>query len=146
MADVSILDIAGSQWNFKDENARNKILALERKFSALSTYSTSEEINTGKTWIDGKTIYRRTFDLTLSSDNQHAVILPSGVTVVNYFASGVRKDNVKIGFPYLIPQDGTASAAFIMRENEYYFRAGYAFVSSHCPMSAKLTVEYTKSS
>lgn len=146
MADVKILDINGSQWNFKDENARNQILAVERKFSALTTYSASEEINTGKTWIDGKTIYRRTFDLTLTSDNQHAPILPVGATAIDYFASGVRKDNVKIGFPYLIPQDGTASAAFIMRENEYYFRAGYAFISSHCPMSAKLTVEYIKSS
>lgn len=146
MADVSILDIAGSQWNFKDENARNQILALERKFSALTTYSTSEEINTGKTWIDGKIIYRRSFNLTINGDNQHAQVIPTGSTIINYFATGVRKDGIKIGFPYIVPQDGSASASFIIRENEYYFRAGSYYTSAYCPMSATLTVEYTKSS
>lgn len=53
MADVSILDIAGSQWDFKDTKARDAV-------SKIGTYSTSE-IKTSKTWINGKPIYRKVF-------------------------------------------------------------------------------------
>lgn len=60
MADVSILDIAGSQWNFKDNKARSEIYATNDKFKIAQSYSTAE-IETGGTWIDGKKIYRRIF-------------------------------------------------------------------------------------
>lgn len=60
MADVKIVDIKGNQWNFKDEDARNRIKTIEEKIGKNFTYST-EEIDTGKKWINGKKIYRKTF-------------------------------------------------------------------------------------
>ena len=58
MADVKIVDIDGSQWNIKDQEARNKIANLETLISNNNTYST-KEIKTSKKWIDGKPIYRK---------------------------------------------------------------------------------------
>ena len=58
MADVKIVDIDGSQWNMKDQEARNKIAELETLISNNNTYST-EEIKTSKKWIDGKPIYKK---------------------------------------------------------------------------------------
>lgn len=58
MADVKIVDIDGSQWSMKDQEARNKIAELETLISNDNTYST-EEIKTSKKWIDGKPIYRK---------------------------------------------------------------------------------------
>ena len=58
MADVKTVDIDGSQWSMKDQDARNKIAELETLISNNNTYST-EEIKTSKKWIDGKPIYRK---------------------------------------------------------------------------------------
>lgn len=60
MADVKIVDIDGSKWNMKDQVARDKITALEEGLNSLITYST-DEINTGKKWINGKPIYRKVY-------------------------------------------------------------------------------------
>lgn len=56
MADVSIIDIGGVQWNVKDKDARNDITKLKEKTSANFDYTLDEkEIGT---WLDGKKIYR----------------------------------------------------------------------------------------
>ena len=60
MADVKTVDIDGSQWSMKDQEARDKIAELETSVLNDNTYST-EEIKTSKIWIDGKPIYRRVF-------------------------------------------------------------------------------------
>lgn len=62
MADVKIVDIKGNQWNFKDETARTKIETIEQKVDKNFTYST-EEVNTGEKWIDGKPIYRKVINI-----------------------------------------------------------------------------------
>lgn len=59
MADVKILDIKGSKWNFKDEAARTRIETIEKKVDKNFTYSTEEKV-IGE-WIDGKPIYRKVF-------------------------------------------------------------------------------------
>ena len=106
-------------------------------------YSTTETM-TNKVWIDGKRIYRRTFEFTATADNQHATILPSGATAISCQAIGIRKDGRKITLPY-IPADnfGYISTVY-MWEDEYYFRAGTGFAADYLPMAVKLTVEYTK--
>lgn len=62
MADVKIIDIKGSKWNFKDEAARTRIETIEGKVDKNFTYST-EEIDTGEKWIDGKPIYRKVINI-----------------------------------------------------------------------------------
>lgn len=56
MADASIIDIGGVQWNVKDKEARDKIAILEEKTSANFEYST-EEKEIGK-WLDNEKLYR----------------------------------------------------------------------------------------
>lgn len=66
MADVKIIDIKGSQWNLKDEVARARIVTIEEKVDKNSAYST-EEIDTGKKWIDGKPIYRKVINISANN-------------------------------------------------------------------------------
>lgn len=56
MADASIIDIGGVQWNVKDKESRERITALEEKTSANFEYSEDEKII--GTWVDGKPLYR----------------------------------------------------------------------------------------
>ena len=56
MADASIIDIGGVQWNVKDKDARDRITTLEEKTSANFDYSLNEKII--GTWVDGKPLYR----------------------------------------------------------------------------------------
>ena len=58
---VNILDIDGTQWEIRDEEARKKISVLETSFNSLTDYKKDKEINTGTKWIDGKAIYRKVF-------------------------------------------------------------------------------------
>lgn len=62
MADVKIINIKGSEWNFKDEAARTRIETIEQKVDKNFTYST-EEVDTGEKWIDGKPIYRKAINI-----------------------------------------------------------------------------------
>lgn len=62
MANVKIVDIKGNRWDIKDENARTRIETIEEKINKNFTYST-EEVDTGEKWIDGKPIYRLVFPI-----------------------------------------------------------------------------------
>ena len=65
MADVSQISFRGETRNIKDETARQPL-----------TYSTTET-DTGKTWIDGKPIYRKVFDglnIAVASDAWRSVV------------------------------------------------------------------------
>ena len=56
MADASIIDIGGVQWNVKDKEARERITSLEEKTSANFDYSAEEKVI--GTWMDGKPLYK----------------------------------------------------------------------------------------
>ena len=74
MADVKIIDIDNEQWNIKDQEARNRIAALEKNFNFLTTYSTNETL-TGEKWIDGKPIYRKVVGVgTLTNKTSKSVL------------------------------------------------------------------------
>ena len=47
------------------EDSDGNIKTLHDEIKNLTTYSTTEEIKTGETWIDGKPIYRKSFNITL---------------------------------------------------------------------------------
>lgn len=82
MSDVRILDIAGSQWNFKDLEARSEIAALTQKLKDYLTLSPPETINanllnTSNGWevpYDGIlygviTLSQQAIDVSISTDN-----------------------------------------------------------------------------
>lgn len=49
MADVKLVDIDGSQWNMKDQEARNKIAELEESLIAQDAEDINIELNVGFT-------------------------------------------------------------------------------------------------
>lgn len=88
MADASIIDIGGVQWNVKDKEARDRVTSLEEKTSANFDYTEAEkEIGT---WIDGKKLYRlivkgktttRRASIPLSDKNINTVTSINGVAI-----------------------------------------------------------------
>lgn len=56
MANASIIDIGGVQWDVKDKQARERITSIEEKTSANFNYSFDEKII--GTWVDGKPLYK----------------------------------------------------------------------------------------
>ena len=101
---------------------------------ALS-YST-EEVFTGKYWIDGKKIYSKTFnDITLANS---AVLIENVSFIVNQY--GMLTYSSTLQFP--IPKDaGTVGNCTIRRNpttNQAYVDTSYA------NYKATITVEYTK--
>lgn len=88
MADASIIDIGGVQWNVKDKDARDRVTSLEEKTSANFDYAEAEkEIGT---WIDGKKLYRlivkgntttRRAKVSVSDKNIDTVTSINGVTI-----------------------------------------------------------------
>lgn len=90
MADASIIDIGGVQWNIKDKEARDRITTLEEKTSANFDYSLDEKIV--GTWIDGKPLYKlliqgtttnRRVDIQLSDKNIEKITSITGVCNAN---------------------------------------------------------------
>ena len=94
MADASIIDIGGVQWNVKDKEARERVTTLEEKTSANFDYSLDEKII--GTWINGKPLYRliiqgkttnRTLTINLSDRNIEKITRMDGMfnASENYF-------------------------------------------------------------
>ena len=94
MADASIINIGGVQWNVKDTEARERITTLEEKTSANFDYSLDEKII--GTWIDNKPLYRliiqgkttnRKITLNLSNKNIEKITRIDGMLNAsgNYF-------------------------------------------------------------
>lgn len=90
MADASIIDIGGVQWNIKDRESRERITALEEKTSANFDYSAEEKVI--GTWIDGKPLYKllvrgtttnRRITIDLSDKNIKEITSITGVCNAN---------------------------------------------------------------
>ena len=103
MADVRKIDIKGTQWDIKDEAARNQLKTLEENFNSFTVYSETE-MNTKQKWIDGKDIYRKV--ISGVSYGNGDISVQSGITnldqLVNitFIESGITgpfKDNIFIG-------------------------------------------------
>lgn len=65
------------------EAAHNAIDSTNTKLTSLTTYST-EEINTGKKWIDGKPIYSKTITYTVTGGTTTDISSLNIETVVDY--------------------------------------------------------------
>lgn len=58
MAEVAKIDIDGIEWDIRDDILTERFEQFLQQRETQRSYSTSE-VDTGKKWIDGKTIYRR---------------------------------------------------------------------------------------
>lgn len=114
----------------------------------VNDYSTTNEIDTGKRWTDGKKIYRKTYTGTTRTDNNYNIIdnnFPSTNYVVNVYGmvqnlsgnlstfavNGIYGSGGRFTFAYhSVSQD-----LFQMYNSE-----------ASTQLSYRITVEYTKSS
>lgn len=63
MAEIEKIAIQGTEYDLSDTTARAAVETLDNKIKAQDTYST-EEVDTGRTWINGKKIYSKIFQFT----------------------------------------------------------------------------------
>ena len=100
--DVSKINPDGTTYDCKDAAARAEIATLQ----AQGAYST-EEVNTGKRWINNKPIYRKVVNFGTLPNNAHKTV-PHGISNVENFISvtGWTKnpsDNVNFNLPFVSP-------------------------------------------
>lgn len=144
MADkVHGLDINGDQWELQDLPLTGQVALLQNEVDQLKqedVYST-EEVDTGKKWIDGKPIYRRVFYINNPAINWSRVSLNAhdidwivkheytakrtgGAVITEYYRANT--DNYGV---HLLVDNGTLY---------YYCQSNSAF------SAMSITVEYTK--
>lgn len=112
-------------------------------WSEIQDYSTSE-VNTGKKWIDGKTIYRIVCDISaITSTNSNIVDLSSlGIENVTKLY-GFIKDSYGNITP--VPfTDSSSNYSVLFYNNAGYLRGRCALGSGGTISSAYAVVEYTK--
>lgn len=147
MADASIIDIGGVQWNVKDKAARERITSLEEKTSANFEYSEDEKVI--GTWIDGKPIYKllikgtttkNRVNLDLKDKNIEEIISMTGVCNANNVSSN------PICFYYASNPDEMAKNYTFM----YYIRndkslfIGFGNLEMYSKVTFYIQLEYTK--
>lgn len=117
MENVAKIDIKGTQWSIKDQIARDKVELLEIGIENANIYST-EEIDTGKKWINGEPIYRKVFipvviDFSSSFVN---ILTADWIQNIKFITNGmiIRGDISIFGGRYYA------------KDNKLYFAAGYS--------------------
>lgn len=121
------------------EDLDNLHSTISTEISDINTYSTTE-INTGKTWIDGKSIYRIVLSGTTSSsrDDYFFSAIPNLDTCVN--VAGILLDS---GYKLIVPSWGSSSNwVNVAMNNTNQVYLGYS--SQYRSKDIKIIVEYTK--
>lgn len=117
MENVAKIDIKGTQWSIKDQIARDKVELLEIGIENANIYST-EEIDTGKKWINGEPIYRKVFIPTVTNFSSSFVniLTADWIQNIKFITNGmiIRGDISIFGGRYYT------------RDNKLYFSAGYS--------------------
>lgn len=147
MADASIIDIGGVQWNVKDREARDKITSLEEKTSANFDYSLDEKII--GTWVDGKPLYKLVCKGIRTTAN---VLINLKEKNIKEIASikGVFKTSTNVVYPFNTFSPYNAQnltkyysiAAYRFTNNDLYVGFGEDSMYSHVEFTVYL--EYTK--
>ena len=66
----------GKALNEKIDGTNEAVSELNSKLKLTHTFSVSDEIDTGETWVDGKKIYRRTFITTETVSPSNTLTIP----------------------------------------------------------------------
>lgn len=115
MADASIIDIGGTQWNVKDKEARERVTTLEEKTSANFDYSAEEKVI--GTWIDGKPLYKLLIQGTTTNKRENVVLSDKNIKQITSI-TGVCNANNMFNIPI----------CFYFAENESGMKENYTFM------------------
>lgn len=133
-----------------DALSANQGRVLNEKITNLTTYST-EEVKTGKTWIDGKPLYRKTIVLPngtgttaektynmsefgLENIEMMSLESPSYYTLIG-------AGNIKTTFNFNYNDGNKYSVGFGITKKVIYVNLGYSYI---CNNECVITVIYTK--
>lgn len=104
-------------------------------------YSTSE-INTGKTWIDGKPIYRKVANVEITTQQNYSVAdFFNGVDSLITFIGSAKSTNFSYPFYYK-----SATDSFLAIDNRGALSIQIGSTYPAVPFVANIIIEYTKSS
>lgn len=115
MANASIIDIGGVQWDVKDKQARERITSIEEKTSANFDYSAEEKVI--GTWMDGKPLYKLLVKGTTTNKRETIDLSNKNIKEITSM-NGVCNANDMYNIPI----------CFYMAENETKMKENYAFV------------------
>ena len=100
----------------------------------ISSYST-DEVETGDTWIDGKPIYRKVYTFSTNDDSPVGAI-PNLYEVVNIYGCYTGNGNIFPAVFYVSEEFNLKS--WVYGNGLYFSQTGYP------NMTGKIIVEYTK--
>ena len=109
----------------------------------VNDYSTTE-IDTGKKWIDGSTIYRKVFDITSPNvlTTTKVCEAPAGSTIINYW--GYIEGNYNARYPLNVNFSSSDFVySYVADGNGINLRIG---LDAYKNKPMKVVLEYTKSS
>ena len=147
MADVKIVDIDGSQWNMKDQVARDKIATLEEKITKNFEYSTTEQ-EIGK-WINGKKHYRAIITGNTTTHNAKINIADKNIENITKI-NGVFITSNRLVFPmpyYNANSEGELGANFsylFFSKDDNTINMSFGYASFLNDISFNIEIEYTK--
>ena len=108
-------------------------------------YSTTEEVATGETWIDGKPIYRKVFTTTVEATSTKDIDLSS----LNFYEAWVDHGN---SFSHYGGRSSSSAVVFYASSSDYglcYLNTlGNLTINNHNPnpRTFYVTIKYTKAS
>lgn len=117
-----------------------RVEIVEEKVAGYAEYST-DEVDTGKEWVDGKRIYKKTvlMDVTTRDFN----IDLGDVNIINVFGFlNFTRNYAYIKLPVNYYEDGTRYFNFQVKDKKIEISIGSTFLTSDT--SLELSVEYTK--
>ena len=127
------------------KDAHDSIDTINTSIENLTTYSL-DEINTGKTWIDGKPIYKKIYDIG-TLPNTGTKEIATGVDDLEHLVCPIKgwtyKDNSIDSFP--LPFVSTAGVTYFIdlcltNDNKIRIRTG----NDRSDMKAYVILKYTK--
>lgn len=135
MANVSRIKLENTTYDIKDEEARNH-----------DNYSTTEQAI--GTWIDGKTIYRKVYDLTCTLDNNYYYTYTGDANTIKNIDNLVRCDYFIYNGTVVYPVPNSKSYNSML-----YIQRSYGGIAISCDTNVatvfnnkplKIILEYTK--
>lgn len=147
MADASIIDIGGVQWNVKDKDARDRVTSLEEKTSANFNYSFDEKII--GTWVDGKPLYRLICRGRRTTSSVSFNLVEKNIKEITSI-NGVYKTSTNIVYPfntyspYNVQNLDKYYSVVAYRHNEKDIHISFGVDSMYNNTEFTIQIEYTK--
>ena len=147
MADASIIDIGGVQWNIKDKEARERVTTLEEKTSANFDYSLKEkEIGT---WLNGEKLYRLIIKGTTTTHNADIDLLTLNIKEITNLSGCFNTSEAYVFSFNFYHANNTSEIGLIYGYLQYYIaqkKLGIFFGSKYYfdKVSFTIQLEYTK--